>query len=85
MRTGCIAEIRVIENGFVVTAVDPDIKEKNKGPAMPYEDPEIEYSFPTFEAVVKWLKAHADVLVPPPDSEEEYASAFDSATATEKK
>lgn len=84
MRMDCIAEIRTIENGFIVTAIDPAVKEKNKSKNGIYNDPEVEYSFPTFEAVLKWLKAHADVLVPPPDSAEEYASAFDSATASEK-
>jgi len=79
-----IATIRKITNGFIICANDPAIQKANKDPKKPYRNSSVEYTFDTFEKVLKWLKEQKDNLVPEPDSTAEYANSFDEATATEK-
>ncbi len=75
-----IVRIRKIDNGFIVCACDPKIQADNrKTPSKPYRNPECEYAFDSFEKVIKWLKANVDNLVPEPDDDSEYESAFNQA------
>jgi len=81
MRTGTIAEIRTIENGFVVCVDDPAVRKANRNPKTPYQDPEKEYSFPTIEKALAWIKANAKTLTPEPDDDgDEYKTSFTRAT-----
>jgi hypothetical protein len=80
MRTGTIAEIRTIENGFVVCVDDPVVRKANRNPKVPYKDPEKEYSFPTIEKALAWIKANVKNLTPEVDDEDEYKSSFTRAT-----
>jgi len=81
---GTIVRIKCIANGFIVCATDPKIVEANKSPKTPYQNTEVEYSFPTLEKCLKWIKDNADTLVPTPDDDAEYSNSFEEATKDDK-
>lgn len=79
MRTGTIAEIRRVENGFVVCATDPAIVKANRDPKKSYRSSEVEYAFTSLQKALAWIKANEATLVP--EDDDEYATSFDQATA----
>lgn len=65
--------------GFSVRATDPKIEEQNrkrdtesKSP-VPWQDPDVEFTFETKEQVLTFLDKAIDIALPADD----YASAFD--------
>jgi hypothetical protein len=83
MSDHCVT-IRRLNNGFVIEATDPAIVKANNAPSKPgkpspYRNARVEYAMKDFNAVLKWLKEHKDVLSTP--AEDEYASAFGEACA----
>jgi hypothetical protein len=80
MRTGVIAEIERVENGFEVCVTDPAICKANAKPNARYQDPEKEYVFPTLEKALKWIKANADTLCAmPEDDKSSFTAAWNEA------
>jgi hypothetical protein len=75
-RTETIARIECANNGFIICADDPKIREKNRTSKGAYTNPEQQYVFEKFSEVLKWLKEHEEDLVPEDD---EYESSFDEA------
>lgn len=86
MRTGCVCEIRMLENGVAVRTDDPAVRKKNQTGKGPWVDPEKEYAFPTPEKALAWIKANWSTLVPGPDDDSpsgQYAAGFKEATKGE--
>jgi hypothetical protein len=85
MRSGVIAEIERVENGFEVCVSDPAICKANAKPNGKYQNPEKEYVFPDLNKALKWIKDNADTLcaVPDEDDQSSFTSAWNQAT-TEK-
>lgn len=73
--------IEVLENGYTVEVRDPDIDAANKKPKSEWESPWKTYAFSTPEEVKTFVGEHLDKLLPPPDADTEFSSAFNAATA----
>lgn len=76
-----VLRIEKLENGYEVEICDPKIQAKNDKPKSAWEDPWKGYAFTTAEEVKNFVGEHLDSLKPPPDADEEYGSAFKSATS----
>lgn len=81
----CVAKIGKLENGYTVCVVDEDQQKKNRDPKSkaPWKDPWKEYAFSTAAEVETFLKGHLDKLEPPPDADEEFATAFAKDAASD--
>ncbi len=65
-------------SSFCVTVCDPEIVKSNRARdsekiSSPWQDPNVEYSFDTKEAVLKFLEKAIDIALP----EDTYTSTFD--------
>jgi hypothetical protein len=77
-----ILRIEKLTNGYEVEIVDTKAMENNRKPKTEYIDPWKSYAFTTAEEVKAFIGEHLDSLSPPPEADEEYATAFKQA-ATE--
>lgn len=76
----CSVRIDVLENGYTVEIRDPKIDEENSKPKSSWKDPWKSYAFSTAAEVKDFVGKHIDAVKPPPDADQEYASAFNAAS-----